>query len=150
MLWAVAMKLLVDEDTVADILQDVFEAYFSQSQRSPIRQPKSWLLRVTLNKCADNAAYIKRLTNMSAMNTLEDESGNPDSKYDDRKMVQQALSLLPPKERQLAVLYSEGFSYKEMSEIVDIRFSSVGKTLSRVINKLYYILKSNGYETFER
>ena len=82
--------------------------------------------------------------------TFEDETGTPDAKYDDRKMIQQALSQLPPKERQLAVLYSEGFSYKEMSEIVDIRFSSVGKTLSRVINKLYDILKSNGYETFER
>ena len=87
---------------------------------------------------------------MSALNTFEDETGTPDAKYDDRKMIQQALSQLPPKERQLAVLYSEGFSYKEMSEIVDIRFSSVGKTLSRVINKLYDILKSNGYETFER
>ena len=150
MLWAVAMKLLADEDTVADVLQDVFEAYFSQSQKGQIRQPKSWLFRVTLNKCADNTAYNKRLTDMSALNTLEDKTGNPDSKYDDRKMVQQALSQLPPKERQLAVLYSEGFSYKEMSEIMDIRFSSVGKTLSRVINKLYDILKSNGYETFER
>jgi RNA polymerase sigma-70 factor (ECF subfamily) len=150
LLWAVAMKLLADEDTVADVLQDVFEAYFSQSQKSKIRQPKSWLFRVTLNKCADNAAYNKRHTDMSALNMLEDETGNPDSKYDDRKMVQQALSQLPPKERQLAVLYSEGFSYKEMSEIMDIRFSSVGKTLSRVINKLYDILKSSGYETFER
>lgn len=150
MLWAVAIKLLADEDAVADVLQDVFEAYFSQSQKSPIRQPKSWLLRVALNKCADNAAYNKRLTDMSALNTFEDETGTPDAKYDDRKMIQQALSQLSPQDRQLAVLYGEGFSYKEMSDIVGIRFSSVGKTLSRVINKLYGILKSNGYETFER
>ncbi len=143
------MKFLADEDAVADVLQDVFEAYFSQSQKSQIRQPKNWLLRVTLNKCADNTTYNKRLTDMSALNMLEEETGDPGSKYDDRKMVQQALSQLPPKERQLAVLYSEGFSYKEMSEIVGIRFSSVGKTLSRVINKLYGILKTNGYETFE-
>ena len=68
---------------------------------------------------------------------------------DKRKIIQQALSQLSPQDRQLAVLYSEGFSYKEMSELVGIRFSSVGKTLSRVINKLHGILTSNGYETFE-
>lgn len=149
MLWAVAMKLLADEDAVADVLQDVFEAYFSQSQKSTIRQPKSWLMRVTLNKCADCAAYQNRHTDISAVDVPEPEAETVDYVNDKRKIIQQALSQLPPKERQLAVLYSEGFSYKEMSEIVGIRFSSVGKTLSRVINKLYGILKTNGYETFE-
>lgn len=149
MLWAVAMKLLADEDAVADVLQDVFEAYFSQSQKSQIRQPKSWLMRVTLNKCADCAAYQNRHIDISSANMPEPEVETIDYENDNRKIIQQALFQLSPKERQLAVLYSEGFSYKEMSEIVDIRFSSVGKTLSRVINKLYDILKSNGYETFE-
>ena len=149
LLWAVAMKLLADEDTAADVLQDVFTAYFSQSQKSQIRQPKSWLLRVTLNKCADCAAYHKRHTDISAADVLESEAETADYANDKRKIIQQALSQLSPQDRQLAVLYSEGFSYKEISDIMGIRFSSVGKTLSRVINKLYGILKSNGYETFE-
>lgn len=149
MLWAVAMKLLADEDAVADVLQDVFEAYFSQSQKSQIRQPKSWLMQVTLNKCADCAAYQNRHTDLLSADVPELETETVDYANDKKKMIQQALSQLPPQDRQLAVLYSEGFSYKEMSEIVGIRFSSVGKTLSRVINKLYGILKTNGYETFE-
>lgn len=149
LLWAVAMKLLADEDTAADVLQDVFTAYFSQSQKSQIRQPKSWLLRVTLNKCADCAAYQKRHTDISAADVPEQEAETVDYTNDKRKIIQQALSQLSPQDRQLAVLYSEGFSYKEISDIMGIRFSSVGKTLSRVINKLYGILKSNGYETFE-
>lgn len=149
LLWAVAMKLLADEDAAADVLQDVFTAYFSQSQKSQIRQPKSWLLRVTLNKCADCAAYQNRHTDILAADVPEPEAEAVDYANDKRKMIQQALSQLSPQDRQLAVLYGEGFSYKEMSDIVGIRFSSVGKTLSRVINKLYGILKSNGYETFE-
>ena len=149
LLWAVAMKLLADEDTAADVLQDVFAAYFSQSQKSQIRQPKSWLLRVTLNKCADCAAYQNRHTDLSAANMVEPAVESADYTKDKRKIIQQALSQLSPQDRQLAVLYSEGFSYKEMSELVGIRFSSVGKTLSRVINKLHGILTSNGYETFE-
>jgi len=149
LLWAVAMKLLADEDTAADVLQDVFTAYFGQSQKSQIRQPKSWLLRVTLNKCADCAAYQNRHTDLSAADVPEPEAETADYANDKRKIIQQALSQLSPQDRQLAVLYSEGFSYKEISDIMGIRFSSVGKTLSRVINKLYGILKSNGYETFE-
>ena len=149
LLWAVAMKLLADEDTAADVLQDVFTAYFSQSQKSQIRQPKSWLMRVTLNKCADCAAYQNRHTDISAANMPEPAVETADYTNDKRKMIQQALSQLSSQDRQLAVLYSEDFSYKEMSELVGIRFSSVGKTLSRVINKLHGILTSNGYETFE-
>ena len=149
LLWAVAMKLLADEDTVEDVLQDVFTAYFSQSQKSQIRQPKSWLLRVALNKCADCTAYQKRHTDISAADVPEPEAETVDYANDKLKIIQQALSQLSPQDRQLAVLYSEGFSYKEISDIMGIRFPSVGKTLSRVINKLYGILKSNGYETFE-
>ena len=61
-------------------------------------------------------------------------------------MVQAALSSLNPHERALMVLYSEGMSYKEIAESTGMRFSSVGKTLSRTLEKLENELKKQKYE----
>lgn len=63
-------------------------------------------------------------------------------------MVQLALNKLKPHEKILAVLYSEGMSYREMSEISGIKFTSIGKTLSRIIVKLGDELKKMNYEMY--
>lgn len=46
------------------------------------------------------------------------------------------VSKLDGKEQSMIVLYSEGYSYKEIAEITEINFNSVGKTLSRILDKL--------------
>ncbi len=46
----------------------------------------------------------------------------------------------------LAVLYSEGLSYKELAQATGINLSSVGKMLSRTLKKLGEELKDQGYE----
>ncbi|MDO5341408.1 MAG: sigma factor-like helix-turn-helix DNA-binding protein [Bacteroidia bacterium] len=46
------------------------------------------------------------------------------------------IDKLDTKEKSVIVLYSEGYSYKEMAEITGIKFTSIGKTLERIIDKL--------------
>ena len=46
------------------------------------------------------------------------------------------ISKLDGKDQSLVVLYSEGYSYKEIAEITGMNFNSVGKTLSRIFEKL--------------
>ena len=43
---------------------------------------------------------------------------------------------LDKKEKTMVVLYSEGYSYKEIAEITGRNFNSVGKTLSRIMEKI--------------
>jgi RNA polymerase sigma-70 factor (ECF subfamily) len=59
-----------------------------------------------------------------------------------------ALVKLKPRDRMLAVLYSEGLSYKEMAEATGIRFASVGKLLSRTLEKIEMNFKDQGYELY--
>ena len=66
-----------------------------------------------------------------------------------KAIIKSALSRLKPQERLLAILYSEGFSYKEMSELAEIKFSSVGKLLSRTLNKLKEIFKNENYDLYQ-
>ena len=73
---------------------------------------------------------------------------NPFEKMETEVMIRKALSNLKPQERILAVLYSEGFSYKEMAELTDIKFSSIGKMLSRTLGKLKEQLKKQNCELY--
>ena len=64
------------------------------------------------------------------------------------QVVRKALTMLGAQEMLLAVLYSEGFSYKEMAELTGIKYASVGKTLARTLQKLKVILNKMNYEMY--
>jgi RNA polymerase sigma-70 factor, ECF subfamily len=145
-MFCIAQKMISDKDASHDILQDVFIYYYQKSQNGyKIEQPKSWLIRATINKCIDYSSNRKRFTKIESLGAALAEEDAAD-KNRDKAAIALALSKLKPKEKAMALLYSEGLSYKEISEVTGIRFSSVGKTLSRTLIKLNDILKKMNYE----
>lgn len=147
-MFCIAQNMIYDSDAACDIIQDIFLYYHKISQNgNTVNNPKSWLMRATINKCIDHSKYQKkhlRIDSIEPISIIEDATG----KYPEKEIIRQALSRLNPKEKTLAILYNEGMSYKEISEISGIRFSSVGKMLSRTIKKLEEILKRMGYEMY--
>jgi len=147
-MYCVAINMINDRDAVCDIIQDIFIYYHRRSQNgNTINKPKSWLMRATINKCIDYAKYQKKYIKLDSIVPISifDESME---KNQEKEIIKLALSRLKPKERTLAILYSEGMSYKEISEVSGIKFSSVGKMLSRTIKKLDKILKKLDYEMY--
>lgn len=142
-----AQKMLC-HDAAKDIVQDVFIEFYQKTQKGKkVNYPKSFLYRSILNKCIDE----QRKTKKFAGNEIP--AGTTDGnqiyeKQEARKLINKCLCALGTRDRELAVLYSEGLSYKEMAEITGIPLSSVGKTLSRTLKKLEKELKSKGYEMF--
>ena len=53
------------------------------------------------------------------------------------QLLRAGIASLKKKERGLISLYAEDFSYQDMAEILGMRRSSVGKTLSRSLDKLH-------------
>ena len=106
-----------------------------------VHYPPSWLTRATINKCVDYLNYREKHTSLSVVSELETGEETSDSTSD--LMLKQAIDKLKPLEMKLIILYSEGYSYKEIAQIAEINFSSVGKTLSRTLCKLKEILKKN-------
>jgi RNA polymerase sigma-70 factor (ECF subfamily) len=147
-MYCVAQKMVYDQDAAKDIVQDVF-IYFYEKQkvRHEIRQLKNWLIRATINKCIDYSKQRKRNQSLDMMDTLS-TTEIPFEKMETQFMVRKALSNLKPQERILAVLYSEGFSYKEMATLAEIKFSSIGKMLSRTLGKLKEQLKKQDCELY--
>jgi RNA polymerase sigma-70 factor (ECF subfamily) len=102
---------------------------------------------VTVNRCIDFIKKHPKLEKIELFSNLKDEDNSPEIN-ENLSLIRFALSKLKKDESVLAILYSEGLSYKEIAEITGIRFSSVGKTLSRTLKKLGNELKKYQYELY--
>lgn len=147
-MYCVALNMINDRDAVCDIIQDIFIYYHKISQNGNIiNKPKSWLMKATINKCIDYSKYQKKYLKIDSIKSMPDTEDLV-GKSQEKEIIRLALSRLKPIEKTLALLYSEGMSYKEISEISGIKFSSVGKMLSRTLKKLDEILKKMDYEMY--
>ena len=144
-MYGMSKKMVNDEDVAGDIVQEIFVYYFEKLQDGIIvHHPQSWLARATINKCIDYLNYRKKHAPLDVASELADETET----FEPDVIVKQALAELKPLEMKIVVLYSEGYSYKEIAQIADVNFSSVGKTLSRTLHKLKEILKRLNYEMY--
>lgn len=147
-MFRVAQKMLVDKESAADIVQDVFVCLFDKlGHGSVILYPHSWLYRATTNKCID---FLRRKKKFRSIEEVK-ESRIDEGKAEEPEVIDaisKAISKLKPTERVIAILYSENLSYKEIAQASGVKFSSIGKTLSRALKKLEKELKNQHYELY--
>ena len=147
-MFGIAVKMVNDKEVTSDIVQEVFVCYFEKLQNGrTVHHPKSWLIRATINKCVDHLKRREKRSPLSAASELAAEEEPFEIQQPD-EILKQAIAELKPLEMKLIMLYSEGYSYKEIAQIAEIKFSSVGKTLSRTLHKLKEILKRLNYEMY--
>ena len=131
-LFRIAAKMLKATEDAKDVVQDVFTAYyFAMNNEKVIRDTKNWLIRSTINKGIDYKRKMARTITMES--PLPDTNEIP---HDESSDILNAIDLLNEKEQTLVVLYSEGYSYKEIAEITGRNYHSIGKTLSRILDKI--------------
>ncbi|HET6558757.1 MAG TPA: sigma-70 family RNA polymerase sigma factor [Prolixibacteraceae bacterium] len=148
LIFNVVHKMVPDPEDVSDLVQEVFiNLYQCLKKEVVIEHPRSWLYKVSLNKCIDFTKKRQKHEKIESFSQLKDED-NPLESHEKQAVVRLALTRLTKEESMLAVLYSEGCSYKEMAEITGIGFTSVGKTLSRTLAKLGNELKKLKYELY--
>jgi RNA polymerase sigma-70 factor (ECF subfamily) len=147
-LYRLAIRMVDDKEAAADIVQDVFTALYEKWEKGyVVLYVSTWLYRTTINKSTDVLKRKRRHGTLDEVRDLADEEMLPERRERERQ-VQLALNRMKHKERALLMLYSEGFSYKEIAETTGIRFSSVGKTLARALEKMENELKTHSYEMY--
>ena len=135
-LFRIAAKMLCDTDAARDIIHDVFMAYyFVLNDKKVIKDTKNWLIRCTINKGVDFLRKNKKIVSDGNIVKENNAIQSIDNQLD-LISISNLISKLDAKDQSLVVLYSEGYSYKEIAEITNINFNSVGKTLSRILEKL--------------
>jgi len=145
-MFSIASKMVNDKNVASDIVQDVFVYYYEKTQGGHVvEKNRSWLLRATINKCIDHSKSRKGFMSLDDLPQNEEALEGKQDRNLSAEIVKKSLGQLKSQEEMLlVVLYSERYSYKEISEITGIRFSSVGKTLSRTLKKLKELLIKNG------
>jgi len=147
-MFRVATRMVENSEDVADIIQEIFIDFFNKTSNGNIIQhPKSWLYRATINKCIDNYRNRKRFKDLESISDYNIESGLEENR-EMKDAIILAISKLKPREKILATVYSEGLSYKEIAEVTGIKFTSIGKMLSRTLKKMEKELKSQRYELY--
>ncbi len=135
-------RLTGDSDQSKDIVQETFiRVYKILMSGSIIQNQKAIIFKIAYNLFIDKFRKNKNtINNNSLLEQRQHEILNPEENYlntENRELLTKGIKRMKRKEQILLDLYAENFSYKEMAEIIDMNQNSVGKTLSRTIDKLF-------------
>jgi RNA polymerase sigma-70 factor (ECF subfamily) len=110
----------------------------------------TWLYRVALNTAlAWKRTEKKRWRKQSplSISDVAPPAGTSSEAQRNDRVVDQlyaAIRALPPAKRALVVLYLDGFTYREIAEVVGISESNVGVSLNRIKKDLAAAVKDDG------
>lgn len=141
--------MVKNKEEAEELTQDIFlKIYNGLSDFRGDSQLKTWIYRITVNTCITklNSRRFKenRDKTMEITNDISDSAINAEEfliNEDNKSKLEIALSLISDDYRQLLLLfYIEGFSYKEIGEILELPIGTVCTKLFRARNKLKEIL----------
>ena len=135
-----AFSYLKNISDAEDITQEVF-LILLQSNRDfeDDEHLKAWLIRVTINKCKN---HLKSRWFKNRRQLPEDLSYMPD---EENEMLQAVLSLSDKYRIPIHLYYYEGYSIKEISEILDEPIATVGTRLARGRSQLKKLIGGDSY-----
>jgi RNA polymerase sigma-70 factor (ECF subfamily) len=148
-LYRTALRMTRSEADAEDLVQETYiRAFRFREQFTPGTNLKAWLFRILTNTFINT--YRRRQTQpefteldgvdefslYKRMSDLRTSSGagNPETEFLNGIVdseVKDALGELPEKFRQVVLLDVEGFSYKEIAEMLDIPIGTVMSRLHR-------------------
>lgn len=134
-----------------DLLQEILlQVWTSLPNFRDDSKPTTWLYRVALNTAlAWKRSEKKRRPTQNSFSISEVVAPGDTSAEAERndRVIDQlyaAIRALPPAKRALVVLYLDGFTYREISDVVGISESNVGVSLNRIKKELAAAVKEPG------
>jgi RNA polymerase sigma-70 factor, ECF subfamily len=127
------LRRLTGSRTLAeDILQETFLKLHAQlTAGTTISHHRAWLFQVATNLTKDEKRHEIRSAireeNFTAPPTVIDFQ----AKLEKQQIVRRTLEQLTPRMRQVLLLFSEGFTYREISEISGVEAGYVGVLMQR-------------------
>ena len=147
LLFGIALRMLNDEDTASDAVQEALISAFSKFRTFRGGSLRSWLARVTVNACYDELRRKRRQRevpleqfNMEGeevedLSWMIDPAALPEERYESYELenaIQRSLNQLTPAYREVVVLVDiEGLSYEEASVAAHVPVGTVKSRLAR-------------------
>jgi len=136
-----------------DLFQEILlQIWLSLPNFRDDSKPTTWLYRVALNTALawKRGEKKRRLTqdSLSISDVAARIVPSADAERNDRVVDQlyAAIHALQPAKRALVVLYLDGFTYREIADVVGISECNVGVSLNRIKKELAATVKEDGNE----
>ncbi len=131
-------------NTVDDLSQDVFITVYKNLDHFRFEcQFTTWLYRIAVNKCKD---HLRKMKVRNIFIPLKESGMDPiyaaHEIKDEKEIVRNAISKLPDKLRVPLLLKDiEGFSYQEISDLVQCEIGTVKSRIFRARENLKKLLR---------
>jgi RNA polymerase sigma-70 factor (ECF subfamily) len=135
-----ARRFLSGKETIEDLVQDVFlKTYQNLQSFDPNLKFQSWIYRIAHNTFISGLKRLKKspfhffdfdtLLSYSAIEPVQDDAAE-DAQL--QLLIEQTLDTLPAKYAEVLILhFSEGLSYKEVSDVLEVPPGTVAVRINR-------------------
>ncbi len=147
-MYKIAKIRLQSEDDIGDALQDTILAAYKGLHK--LKQPqffKTWITRILINKCNDIVQSRGKVVYVEDYSQIgEDNLSFTHPDVDDELDFNQTLTMLSESHRTVIILhYVNGFSSREIGEILNEKENTIKSQLNRARQKLKaYYLRGSG------
>lgn len=139
-MYVTARSILSEDEDCADAIQETIVKAFSKiNSLKQDAYAKTWLIRILINECYNVLRQKSRQIPMDVEGEMEAEAAAEPRDYSD---LYRAVSQLKEDLRMPVVLYyGEGFSVREIAQVLEISEGAVQKRLARARQKLKRLLE---------
>ncbi|MDC0584649.1 RNA polymerase sigma factor [Bacteroidales bacterium] len=118
------LKNLKQEERSRDVVQDTFEKFWVKKDTVDPSKVKTYLFTTAYHTMIDTIRKDKRIDHLDH---VQENNYSHNNQYSDLKeVIDRALDKLPEMQKTIILLRDyEGYSYKEIGEIMDISESNV-------------------------
>jgi RNA polymerase sigma factor (sigma-70 family) len=147
-LYRYALKILRDSLDAEDVIQELLiKVWQRKEQFDQIENKEAWCMTVTRNLSIDKIRARKQSSqDISEYHFIADHGATPDVQTEDKeslKIVMDVLNSLPENQKEIIHLRDiEGYTYKEISELIGLSEDQVKVNLFRARQKLKEKLKN--------
>ncbi|MEP7273275.1 MAG: sigma-70 family RNA polymerase sigma factor [Acidobacteriota bacterium] len=115
-----------------DVLQETFLTLHVQlGEGLKVENPRAWLFHVATNLAKNKRRDAIRAALREERYGARARIVDIHSRLESQETVRQVLARLSPRMRQSLLLFSEGFSYREIAQVAEIEVTNVGSLLRR-------------------
>lgn len=143
-------RLTGDSDVAEDVAQEAMVRLFANEVDGPLPAVRAWLFKTATHLIRDRYKVEENRRRLLQENPVTPSViEGPERSFDrkaDQALARRALEQLPERDREMLVLRYEGFSYKEIADMVNVAATSVGTLLARAERRFVEAL-DGGWET---
>lgn len=130
-----AMSLLHEEDEARDVVQEVFLKLWESNIR--VENPTAFIIRSVRNACINRISMLNTRDKINQRIMLDAPPDDFDIEGRNSEVMSAIQKLLTPRERDVVDrIYTEGLSYKDAADNLEVSVAAVNKNIVSALKKL--------------